>query len=168
MTDTLLWNHGEGYDLHVLRGGPPSKALDQSVGVLATSTVTFIPNSKRAPDAQGMSVDPATGVVTAGAHPSAPQPKFANFNFLMTVHEVIGGVGTNETVIRIHIHDSIQKIWLTLPTLTIHVGSNECRFTVLALFDDGAVGDITDWPKLIGLYTIWTSGLVRPRGAEGW
>jgi hypothetical protein len=28
------------------------------------------------------------------------------------------------------------------------VGSNECRFTVLALFDDGTVGDITDWTQL--------------------
>ncbi|MGH7357910.1 MAG: hypothetical protein ACREJR_03740, partial [Candidatus Rokuibacteriota bacterium] len=92
-----------------------------------------------------MDVNTGTGEVTATAHPNPSQPKL--HNFLMTARQVVVAVH-HETKIRIHVHDSIQRIWLTPNTLTIHVGSDECRFTVLALFDDGTIGDITDWPQL--------------------
>src|SRR6185369_7416981 len=96
----------------------------------------------------GVDVNPATGQVTATVQPSTP-PQFPNFNFLMTATQVVGGVSTSETTIRIHIHDSIKKIWLTPSSLTIHQFSPESRFTVLALFKDYTVGDITDWAQLI-------------------
>lgn len=151
MADPLEWKEGEGYDIHVLRGGPASKVLDNSL-LLDTSTnalsPSFTAHFKGAPNNHGVDVNASTGEVTASAHPGSPQPKFPNFNFLMTARQIVGGVGTYETKIRIHVHDTVEKIWLTPSTLTIHLGSDENRFTVLALFDDGTVGDITDWTQL--------------------
>jgi hypothetical protein len=150
MAQPLLWKLDEGYDIHVLRGGPSSKALDSAL-VLDTSTNAlppkFIPHFKGAPGNLGVTVDPKTGEVTAQAQSPSP-PTFPNFNFIMTAQQIVGGVGTSETKIRVHIHESIQQIWLTPPTLSAHLGSDECRFTVLALFGDGTIGDITDWPQL--------------------
>jgi hypothetical protein len=150
----LAWKEGEGYDIHVLRGGQASKALDSTIDVdpqlLAQFPLAFIPHFKGAPNssALGVQVNPATGAVTAKAHPAAPNPKFPNFNFLMTVRQNSGQGNIVETLIRIHIHDTVKKFWLTPPTLTIHTHSDECRFTVLAQFDDDVVGDITDWTKI--------------------
>jgi hypothetical protein len=153
MADPLFWNSGEGYDIHVLRGatpgqkGPASKRLDKALFTTGGGTLTFIPHFLNAPNGHGVDVDLVTGAVTAKGHPSTTT-KLPNFSFLMTAREVIGGVSTNETIIRIHVHDGIQKIWLTPPALTIHQAHPESRFTVLALFDDGTVGDITEWPQL--------------------
>jgi hypothetical protein len=140
----LIWNDGEGYDIHVMRKGPPSKALDKSFTIdpQFTDPLVFTPHFKGAPSAQGVSVDTTTGAVTASAALAPPLR-----NFLMTVSQN-RGPDAAQTLIRIHLHGSIQKIWLTPATLTIHQGAAECRFTVLALFDDGTVGDITDWPQL--------------------
>src|SRR5215217_6530613 len=132
MADTLEWKEGEGYDIHVLRGGSASKALDGSLHLdQSTSALppVFVPHFKGAPNNHGVDVLTSTGEVSATAHPGSPQPKFPNFNFLMTARQIVGGVGTYETEIRFHIHDSIQNIWLTPSTLTVHVGSDECRFT---------------------------------------
>jgi hypothetical protein len=153
MADPLLWAPGEGYDIHVLRGkmpgtnGPASKRLDKALGTIAGSTLTFIPQSLNSPNNFGVDVDQTTGVVTAKGHLNAA-PKFPNLSFLLTAHEATSSGATNETIIRIHVHDGIQKIWLTPAALTIHQAHPESRFTVLALFDDGAVGDITEWPQL--------------------
>jgi hypothetical protein len=143
----LKWNDGEGYDIHVLRGGPASKPLDQSLHVDAQFPLAFEPHFKGAPNSQalGVQVDTATGAVTATA-PAAGQGKLRNF--LMTAFQDLGAGNRAETVIRVHIHDSIQKIWPTPATLNVHRGSDERRFTVLALFDDGVIGDITDWQQL--------------------
>jgi hypothetical protein len=152
----LKWKDGEGFDIHLLRKGPPSKALDASFDLDPQATqipVLFTPHFKGAPSGdtfsgQGVTVKTKTGEVTAAAAPAAPAPKLRNF--LMTASQNLGQGDTAETVIRFHLHDSIQKIWLTPATLTIHGSSaaDNYRFTVLALFDDGAVGDITDWPQL--------------------
>jgi hypothetical protein len=150
-TAPLNWLDGEGYDLHVLRNGPPSKALDASIDFdqqfpAASFPLVFTPHFKGAPNSQGISVNTTTGAVTATA---APAPKLRNF--LMTVSQA-RGTDSAETRIRIHIHDSIQKIWLTPATLTVPGVSaaqpDLYKFTVLALFDDDTMGDITDWPQV--------------------
>jgi hypothetical protein len=70
-------------------------------------------------------------------------------NFILTAVFADGaGNKAGQTEIRIHVHDSVQAIWLTPPTLSIYQGADECRFTVLARFNDECVGDITDWPAL--------------------
>jgi hypothetical protein len=142
----LIWNDSEGYDIHVLRKGPPSKALDKSFTLdpQFTDPLVFTPHFKGAPSAQGVTVDTTTGAVTASA---PPDPTYKLRNFLITASQN-RGPDTAQTLIRIHLHESIQKIWLTPSSLTIHLDANECRFTVLAQFDDDTVGDITDWPQL--------------------
>jgi IgA Peptidase M64 len=152
-TSPLKWIEGEGYDIHVLRTPQnlpqlPSKPLDASFEIdsqFAQFPLTFIPHFK---GNQGVNVVPATGVVTA-----SPPPDPANKlrNFLMTARQDVGGGDIFENIIRIHLHESIQKIWLTPSSLTVHARDSDCRFTVLALFDDGTVGDITDWPKIMKL-----------------
>jgi hypothetical protein len=155
MVNHLQWKEGEGYDIYVLRGvddqhrAPESKALDKNFEIdpnfpLAQFPLEFVARFKGAPNAHGVKVDTATGVVIATASPAQPKLR----NFLITARQDVGGGNTNETIIRIHVHDSIQKIWLTPSTLTVRRGSDEQRFTVLALFDDGVVGDITEWPQL--------------------
>jgi IgA Peptidase M64 len=60
--------------------------------------------------------------------------------------ETTGGTKLSLPPIRIHLHDTIEKVWLTPSSLTIRNGSTK-QFTVLARFDDGTVADITDWPR---------------------
>jgi hypothetical protein len=145
----LRWKEGEGYDIHVLRDGPSSKALDGSFSNLDPGgpAPDFEPRFRGAgtPNNHGVTVTTNTGEVTATAHPSPVQPKLRNF--LMIARQNLAG-GPLETIIRVHVHDSVQKLWLTPSTLSVPMGATERRFTVLALFDDGVVGDISDWPQL--------------------
>ena len=165
MADPLLWKDGAGYDIHVLRGGPPSAALDSCLVLDTGSTAQpprFSAHFKGAPSNFGIDVDAGTGAVRGAGQPGGGQPKFPNFNFLITAKQVVGGVSTKETTIRIHIHDTVQKIWLSPASLTIHLGANECRFSVLALFDDNTIGDITDWDQLT--YQIQDQSIVGVQG----
>jgi hypothetical protein len=149
MANVLVWKDDEGYDIHVLRGEAPSKPLDESFVNLDPDglALAFDSHFKGAPNNPnlGVAVNSITGEVTAAAQPSPP--RFPNFNFLVTARQTLVG-DKLEALIRIHIHDNIDKIWLTPATLTIHTHSDDCRFTVLALFSDGVVGDITDWPQV--------------------
>jgi IgA Peptidase M64 len=157
MADPLKWKDGEGYDIHLLRGGLPSKALDQSIEIdpqfpVAQFPLEFEAHFKGAPNSPtlGVAVNTGSGVVTATA-PTGTSPAVLR-NFLMTASQRVTGGPTFENIIRIHLHNSIQKIWLTPSTLSVHEDTKETRFTVLALFDDGVVGDITEWPQLA--YTV--------------
>jgi hypothetical protein len=135
MADPLLWKDGTGYDIHVLRGGPPSKPLNDNLLLDTGSNArlpTFTAHFKGAPNNFGVDVDAGTGAVTAASQPGGGSPKFPNFNFLITAQQIVGGASTKETTIRIHVHDTLQKIWLSPATLTIHLGADECRFSVLA------------------------------------
>jgi hypothetical protein len=150
MADLLMWKDSEGYDIHVLRGMPASKALDESLNLDANGVLpSFKPHFTGAPDNPnlGVSVNTSTGEVTAAAQNPPSRPQLPDFNFLMTARQVLVG-SQSETMIRIHIHDSIKKIWLTPKTLTVHQDADNARLTVLALFGDDTVGDITEWPQL--------------------
>lgn len=149
MVEPLLWKDGEGYDIHLLRGGPRSGALLSRLQPDTSPSahdVVFSYALKGLPADLGLDIDLFTGEVTALAHRPAPQARFPNFNFLVVASQNVGQVRDLITRIRIHIHDTIQSVWLTPQTLSPHVDVDECRLTVLALFDDGTVGDITDWP----------------------
>src|SRR4029079_8554965 len=67
-------------------------------------------------------------------------------NFIMdaVVHDTSPGGLELRQKIRIHVHNSIQSIWLTPRTLTVHQNAAHVRFTALARFDDGVVGEIDD------------------------
>jgi len=154
MVDSLEWNDGEGYDIHVVHGAP-SKPLDQSFDFstsqfpLAQFPLEFVPHFKGAPSAHGVKVNTSTGVVEVQSSYKTMSPKLRNFLMTARQKDPATNAGVTETLIRIHVHDSIGKIWLTPPTLTIHMGgAPECKFTVLAQFDDDSIGDVTDWTQI--------------------
>lgn len=122
----------------------------------------FLPHFQQTAAGHGVTVDPGNGQVTAATGAAAP---FQNFNFIMTARQIIGGVGTLETQIRVHVHRGVKKIWLTPETLSPRLGSDEMRFTVLAQFDDDTVGDITDWPQLTYTSAAPTKVKVLPASA---
>jgi hypothetical protein len=88
----------------------------------------------------GVTVDTATGQVTVGSLPGGP--KLRNFIIICKVQEAINSL---ETRIRIHVHESISRVWLTPNPLTAREGATGVRLSVLAKFADGTIGDITNW-----------------------
>jgi hypothetical protein len=150
----LTWKRDEGTDVHLLRDGPESKRLVDALDLAAgqAASVAFVPNLLGDVGDHGVELTADVGVVKARTHPIPPPPKlpFPRVrNFLLTAVFDDGAGHASETEIRVHVHDSVEAIWLTPSTLSIHQGADESRFTVLARFgDDGCVGDITDWPGL--------------------
>jgi hypothetical protein len=58
MADPLTWKEGEGYDIHVLRGGPSSKALTESLNLDPVGLSPFFePHFKGAPKNHGVAVN---------------------------------------------------------------------------------------------------------------
>jgi hypothetical protein len=150
MADPLHWNRGEGYDIHVLRGGPPSKSLVSALRMPAgavAGTLKFTPQFVGAPSNFGVVVDTATGVVSASPPPPNQSRTEIN-NFLMTISVEDNNAKKFESEIRIHVHNTVTAIWLTPETLNAYKGTDECQFTVLARFNGGVTGDITGWSQL--------------------
>lgn len=169
----LAWKDGEGADVHLLRGGPESKrlidALDLDPGQAAS--VTFVPDILGNSTDHGVELSADTGVVKTGPHPNPAFPRVNNFLLTAVFRD---GAGNEDHIdIRIHIHDSVESIWLTPPTLSIHQGADECRFTVLARFSDKCVGDITDWAGLTlastdeGVVKVLGGGVLQAAAQDG-
>ncbi|WP_405547238.1 M64 family metallopeptidase [Streptomyces phaeochromogenes] len=55
------------------------------------------------------------------------------------------GADSASTRVRVHVHNAIQRMWLTPSHLTVRRNAKGVRFSVLAQFDDGVIGDITNW-----------------------
>jgi hypothetical protein len=144
----LEWKEDQGYDVHLLRGGTESRRLvdDLDLGPGQAASVTFVPNLQGSTSEHGIEVDATAGVVKALPHPDPSFPKVNNFLLTAVFPDPDGA--QDQTVIRIHVHDSVKDIWLSPPTLTVRQGTNECQFTVLARFTDDTVADITDWQGL--------------------
>jgi hypothetical protein len=51
---------------------------------------------------------------------------------------------TSQAAIRIHVHKTIQKVWMTPDPITVYQGMAGARATVYALFDDKVVAEIGD------------------------
>ncbi len=99
----------------------------------------------------GISVNKSTGQVTAKGIAPAKAP--ANFIIEASVTKNTGGVDPATIVkafMRVHVHQSVVRIWLTPPRLTTRAapGSGTMdvmrAFTVRAEFDDGTVADVTE------------------------
>lgn len=175
MAITDIWWDGGGYDIHIIPANSSDRLdqklrFEQETGGTTTThngdspptgvTVTFAAEYKGAPAAgHGISsFNTATGVVTVD--PVLPISGLRLYNFIIraTVSEVGGSCSDAdkasgrcmETIIRVHIHDSVNKIWLTPNTLTVYDGTTNQQFTVLAEFNEGqsadniTVGDITN------------------------
>ena len=166
VTAQFLWDGGQGFDLHLLRGTPSPSMLPHLVvvddlnpdhpvfatgpGLPADFTgVTFSCDVLPAAlAAQGITLDPATGQIDLT--PATPAGRVLR-NFLVHAQAQINFAPSPDFMvdIRVHVHNSVSKIWLTPTALTVHVGADGLKFTVLALFDDGVVGDVTAWTSLV-------------------
>lgn len=150
----VSWDGG-GYDIHLLKG-EKSQPLNGKLRFRRTTgsqvtdlkgndtlppevTVQFLGLFKGAPQNHGVTVSSNGQVIVAG---TLPARRLHNFLVRAVVSDTAGGKPL-ATHLRIHIHDSIENIWLTPRTLTVYQGSKQ-RFTVLAEFSDKTVGDITD------------------------
>jgi hypothetical protein len=98
----------------------------------------------------GIHVDRATGTVLLDAGPIArPFPS----NFIIQINATHTPVGAGPFIpplfIRVHVHDGVDRIWITPKHLTVRRRTKQDaefspdRFTVRARFTDGAVGDVT-------------------------
>ncbi len=155
----VAWRDIGGRDIHLLPG-LVSPRLDQLLTIhlktdAGTRTfrgderpgsveLTFLPLFTGGPTRHGVSVDTApatnTGAVTVDAN--LPSTRLRSFIILVTAtHD---GVPAS-TRIRIHVHERIVRMWLTPSLLTVRQGAKNMRFSVLARFDDGTTGDISNW-----------------------
>ena len=96
------------------------------------------------PAVAGFTLNPITGALTFGTMPSGARLR----NFVVCARVVLTDSKILEKKIRIHVHDDIERLWLTPGSLSAPPASSSRRFSVLAEFDDGVVGDITWWPSL--------------------
>jgi hypothetical protein len=114
-------------------------------------------------EGHGVCVNTITGLVEVKTTPPPP-PRLRNFVIfaVVTLKPTDPSDPTTEKVfevtIRVHIHNSIKKLWLTPSSLTIHSGvkwDDGISLTVLAEFNEdaesdeaGTIGDITNWTSL--------------------
>jgi hypothetical protein len=95
----------------------------------------------------GIHVNTKTGTVRVDAG-APPAPTKNNFMLEVTATNTVDGA-TFTDVIRIHVHTSVRRIWLTPGRLTVRPSGaplpehTKYRFSVRAEFDDDTVGDVT-------------------------
>jgi hypothetical protein len=161
-TVDFAWGDEDGFDLHLLRGDSSANLLDS---LFVSDGTNLIPAAGPGlpPDflgvsfacdvlpaklvQQGITISAKGSISLAAISPPAPLLR----NFLVharATHTNPALPSPLEADIRVHVHESVSKIWLTPTALTIHVGADGLRFTALAEFDDGVAGDITAWTNL--------------------
>jgi hypothetical protein len=167
MTTTRLeWLLGFGADMHLVRGQTTGR-LDELLGLVQSSgpavllstaprpadfvSARFIPhlNAAAAPviTAHGVSIDTTTGEVSAlAAAPARPVRNFiVDCEVTITDAAAPGGQRTLPLAsVRVHIHAARTRAWLTPNPLSIRQGSPGQRLSVLAQFNEGAVGPAED------------------------
>jgi hypothetical protein len=171
-TVRAYWSGGKAFDLHLVAGSstPPldttALALEQSPGspVWASpkpadvASVVFSPafqaQGAQPPGAHrgfGVTVNTSTGQVTV----ASPLPGGDRlFNFLLTATVTLtGGSVLDPAVLRVHVHGAMADAWLTPNPLTVYHGADDTRLSILARFDDGVVGDISELDGVT-----WSSG----------
>lgn len=158
----IKWENGN--DVHLLPGNSAALRgtilVEDDTAVAPYSAVAidaslnlhlaFFGEFQGAPQAHGAKVEPVTGIVSF----PTPVPTLPIRNFLVRaeLQDASNKPVLDPIWIRIQLHGGLAsagpKIWLTPNSLSIHRLSNGQRFTVLAEFDDGVIGDITDLPGL--------------------
>ena len=107
-------------------------------------TASFLGSEAAAHHALGVTFDPDLGIVTAD-NPLPAGMLVQNF-LVKVIATARNGAerSTAEVWTRVHLHQSVERIWLTPNPMTVHEMSDlHARFTLLAEFDDGVVTDIT-------------------------
>src|SRR5262245_30030700 len=132
MATALTWKPGEGYDIHLLRDGPPSKRLIDAIDRGdVTGKITFVPQFT---GPAGIDIDVDTGVVTARLHPDPSFPKLTNF--LLSAVGTFANGDKSELIIRIHVHDDVYLMCMMPLKLQIQKDDNEGHSTVSIQFND--------------------------------
>jgi hypothetical protein len=152
----LIWLDTNASDIHLLPGlvSPQLKRLLRPTkldanGVATADTfsnmssvaLSFAAQFAGAPNSHGVKVDETTGEVTVAASLPAG-PKLRSFIITATAKEA---AVTATRRIRVNVHGSISKMWLTPARLTVRKDAKNMRLSLLAQFDDGTIGDITNW-----------------------
>jgi len=143
------------YDIHLLRGMSANLidmlwVGDETAIVFRNNNAaviyTFTPFFKKTSGAgaqhtgSNITVDTSTGAITTLAAAPVPEKR----NFLLKAEARLGGE-TRETLIRIHIHQSIAEAWLSPSLLTVQkITGNRCKFSVRVRFNDNVVADISE------------------------
>lgn len=150
----LRWKGTGASDVHLLPGlaSPELKRLLEALDLDPTTNtvrpkdlpkmpgldVTFTAQFNGAPTAQGVELKPKTGEVTLSTYTGLR-------SFLVTATAKQGAAQATART-RVHLHESfLRQPWLTPWQLTVRKGAGNMRFSVLAMFSDGVIGDITNW-----------------------
>ena len=94
--------------------------------------------------ALGVTFDPDSGEVTA----DDPLPAGTRIQNFLVEAEAVSRNGAERTSadvsVRFHVHQRVERIWLSPNPMTIHQDGNvNPRFALFAEFDDGVVADIS-------------------------
>lgn len=92
----------------------------------------------------GITVNTDTGRIRAD--PTLPSPRKSNFIIEVTAFNKSTPTVVFSVIIRVHIHQSITKIWVTPPILSLRPFITDNTFGLRAQFDDNTIGDITQMP----------------------
>ncbi len=165
----VRWVGDEGFDIHVLEGktshhldarlevlyngvwltNQPADPNDPASKLPSSVKFKFVPEVAASPASLGLTVDAAVGSVLV----TKPRPAYPLRvdNFLLRAEVSEGGPPFATTPrIRVHVHESLvgAKVWLAPRQLTLRASASRQHFSVLALFDDGTIGDLTYSPDL--------------------
>jgi hypothetical protein len=150
----LIWKHTGASDVHLLPGlaSPELKRLLQALdldpvkkevlikelGQMPGLTVSFAAQFKGAPAAQGVDLKSGTGEVSLTAYTGLR-------SFVVTATAKQGALQATARI-RVNLHEAfLRPPWLTPSQLTVRKGAGNMRLSVLAMFSDGVIGDITNW-----------------------
>ena len=161
--EQIYWPDISGRDLHLLPG-LVSPRLDQLLSIADSSgtvhadapprgvTVIFGVQLSVKLATLGVTLNTATGEIEIAAPlppptPSAPRVR----SFIVDATVTDPTAGPFATSIRVLVHERLVRVWPTPGSLTVRQGAGKMRFTVLAEFDDGTIGDISNWAPFGGL-----------------
>jgi hypothetical protein len=163
-TVSVEWEGHHGHDIHVVRGhqsvplweglllipdvGDPVFGDVPSAYPDDVQSLTFVPLFRNTgPNSQGRIVNFGVEVVAQTGQVFAPAtpPGTVVDNFVIEARVSLTTGGTKVARIRIHVHDRLDRAWLTPSELSIRMRIPEPghAFGVLAAFSDGTIGDIS-------------------------
>ena len=122
---------------------PPDAGGDPPVRTLRIRA-SFAGSETAPHHALGVTFDPNSGEVTV----DNPLPAGTRIQNFLVEAEAASRNGTERTAaevwVRVHVHERVERIWLSPSPMTIHQDGNvNPRFALFAEFDDGVVADIT-------------------------
>src|SRR6185369_5477611 len=98
-----------------------------------------------APSDHGVIFDATTGEIEI----TSPLPGGTRLRSFIVLCGCFEGTNIFNLPIRVHVHEDITEMWVTPKVLHVREGAERMRFSVLARFDDGVIGDITNWSPFL-------------------